>query len=83
MNSQAKSKSSGLSFEEAVSRLEEIVAQMESGTKDLDSMVRLFEEGRKLSELCNARLAAIERKVETLSKQADGSVKAEPFSEEF
>ncbi|MBQ9726082.1 MAG: exodeoxyribonuclease VII small subunit [Kiritimatiellae bacterium] len=70
------------SFEEAVKRLEEIVARMETGAEDLDAMVKDFEEGRALVDFCGARLAAIERKVEILTRRADGSAEAKPFAEE-
>ena len=70
------------SFEEAVRRLEEIVARMETGAEDLDAMVKDFEEGRALVDFCGKTLTAIERKVEILTRRADGSVSAEPFKEE-
>ena len=70
------------SFEEAVRRLEEIVARMETGAEDLDAMVKDFEEGRALVDFCGQKLTAIERKVEILTRRADGSVSAEPFKEE-
>lgn len=70
------------SFEEAVKRLEEIVARMETGAEDLDAMVKDFEEGRALVDFCGKKLTAIERKVEILTRRADGSVAAEPFKEE-
>ena len=41
-----------------------------------------FEEGRALVDFCGQKLTAIERKVEILTRRADGSVSAEPFKEE-
>ena len=70
------------SFEEAVRRLEEIVARMETGAEDLDAMVKDFEEGRALVDFCGKKLTAIERKVEILTRRADGSAAPEPFKEE-
>ena len=70
------------SFEEAVKRLEEIVARMETGAEDLDAMVKDFEEGRALVDFCGRKLTAIERKVEILTRRADGSAEAKPFAEE-
>ena len=69
------------SFEEAVARLERLVARMESGAEDLDAMVKSFEEGQELVAYCNARLAAVERRVEILARKADGSIAAEPFGD--
>ena len=70
------------SFEEAVKRLEEIVARMEAGAEDLDAMVKDFEEGRALVDFCGRKLTAIERTVEILTRRADGSAEAKPFAEE-
>lgn len=69
------------SFEEAVKRLEEIVARMEAGAEDLDAMVKSFEEGQSLVKFCGEKLSAIERKVEILARRADGTVGAEPFDD--
>ena len=69
------------SFEEAVARLERLVARMESGAEDLDAMVKSFEEGQSLVKFCGEKLSAIERKVEILARRADGSVAAEPFGD--
>ncbi len=80
--SKTETKKEPASFEEAVKRLEEIVARMETGAEDLDAMVKDFEEGRALVDFCGKKLAAIERKVEILTRRADGSVAAEPFAEE-
>ena len=70
-----------LSFEKAVERLEAIVETMESGGAGLDAMVASFEEGQKLVKFCSAKLAEIERKVEILTKGANGKAKVEPFDE--
>ncbi len=81
-SSRAAAKEPATSFEEAVERLEKLVARMESGTESLDAMVASFEEGRRLVEYCNRKLAAVERRIELLTRQPDGSVRAEPFPEE-
>ena len=80
MKSEEK-KTEDLSFEKAVSRLEVIVREMESGSADLDAMVKLFEEGQKLVKLCTGKLSAIERKVEILTKGEGGKITTEPFEE--
>ena len=69
-------------FESALKTLEEIVAQLESGDLSLDRALELFEEGVKLSRFCNAKLEEAERKVETLIKSADGTMKEAPFAPE-
>jgi len=69
-------------FEAALERLEEIVKELESGELPLEQSLKLFEEGIKLSRICNKRLEEAERKVEILLKDKNGSIKAEPFEEE-
>ena len=69
------------SFERSLERLEAIVAEMESGNLDLDLMIQRFEEGQKLIALCQTRLTEVERRVEALVKNADGTVTTAPFSE--
>ena len=68
-------------FEKALERLEEIATAMESGDLGLEKMVAAFEEGQKLVKLCSSRLNEVEKKIEMLVKQADGSTKAEPFAD--
>ncbi len=69
-------------FEAALTRLEEIVQELEKGDIPLDQSLKLFEEGIRLSRICNKRLEDAERKVEILMKDRDGAIKAEPFEEE-
>ena len=57
------------SFEEALSRLEEIVQALEDGDAELDRTLSLFEEGVKLSKLCHKRLESAEKKIEILVKK--------------
>ena len=70
-----------MKFEDNLKKLEALVARMESGAEDLDAMVKSFEEGQELVAYCNARLAAVERKVEILARKADGAVEAAPFED--
>jgi exodeoxyribonuclease VII small subunit len=67
------------SFEESLTKLEEVVTQLERGDLSLDDAVRLFEEGSRLSVLCRQQLEEAEGRVEILMKQRDGAMKREPF----
>lgn len=67
-----------LTFEQALDRLETIVAQMEDGTLGLDDLMARFEEGQALVAFCGARLNEVEKKIEVLQKKGD-SVEAKPF----
>jgi exodeoxyribonuclease VII small subunit len=69
-------------FESALKSLEDIVVQLEAGDLTLDRALELFEEGIKISGFCSAKLEEAERKVETLIKTADGTMKEIPFSED-
>jgi exodeoxyribonuclease VII small subunit len=69
-------------FEQALKRLEEIVADLEKGELPLEKALELFEEGMKISRLCGERLEEAERKVETLIKDGQGSLKEEPLQED-
>ncbi|MBZ5538244.1 MAG: exodeoxyribonuclease VII small subunit [Acidobacteriia bacterium] len=75
-------KSKNQDFESAIKRLEEIVAQLESGDLQLEKSLELFEEGIKLSRFCHTKLDEAERKVEILLKNAEGELKRTPFEEE-
>lgn len=69
-------------FEAALARLEEIVQELEKGDLPLEQSLKLFEEGIKLSRICNSRLEEAERKVEILMKDKNGNVTAQAFKEE-
>ncbi len=71
-----------LSFEQMMSRLEEITAELESGELPLEKAIERYEEGVKCYKECHRILAGAEKKVEILTKSADGSLEAEPFEEE-
>ncbi len=66
-------------FEEALTRLEAIVTEMERGQIDLETMIRRFEEGQRLVALCEKKLNEVERKIERLVK-TDSDVTVEPLT---
>ena len=57
-----------LTFEEAVNRIDEIVASLEKGDAQLDKSLSLFEEGVKLIQTCGTMLDTAEQKVVSLQK---------------
>ncbi len=67
-------------FEDALNKLEKIVSQLEDGDISLEDSLKLFEEGIRLSRICNQKLDEVEKKVEILIKGEDGSIKAKPFT---
>ncbi|UCE37251.1 MAG: exodeoxyribonuclease VII small subunit [Thermoplasmata archaeon] len=69
------------SFEEALKRLEDIVSSLETGSLTLDESLGKFEEGVKLSRLCNKKLKETQQKVEKLV-QKDNDILTEPITTE-
>ncbi|MDO5388023.1 MAG: exodeoxyribonuclease VII small subunit [Clostridia bacterium] len=60
------------SFEEALSRLEEIAEEMEKGETGLENSVKLYKEGVELSVYCSDILNKAEQQVSELKESADG-----------
>ncbi len=58
-----------MKYEDAVSRLEEIVEALESGDKSLDESMKLFEEGTKLCSYCNELLINAKQKITDISEE--------------
>ena len=50
-----------LTFEQAVSRIDEIVTSLEKGDAELEKSLLLFEEGVKLIEVCGTMLDKAEQ----------------------
>ncbi len=57
------------SFEEAVARLEEIVATLEAGNLPLDDCLRQFEQAVALSRHCAGQLEAAEAQIQVLTTE--------------
>jgi len=61
-----------INLEKALTDLEEIVEELESGDLPLEKAMKKFEEGIKLTRNCQAALKEAEQKVEILLKSAGG-----------
>ena len=68
-----------MSFELAMSRLEEIVGKLDSGKATLDESLKLYEEGIALVRLCSERLDSAEQKIKLVKASADGNFFEEDF----
>lgn len=79
---EAETKTSELSFEQAMDRLEWIVSRLEGGEVPLETAIELFQEGMQLSRLCGSKLEAVEHKIEQLIETEQGLQK-KPFAEAF
>ncbi len=78
-NSPAKAGS--LPFEEALKKLEAIVATMESEDLPLETLLAKYEEGTRLARTCQEKLAEAELKIRQLEKTATGEMKLKPLAQ--
>lgn len=58
-----------LNFEQALTRLEEVVRTLEEGNLPLEEGLAAFEEGTTLSRLCQQRLDQAEKRIEELAEK--------------
>ena len=65
-------------FEELMVKLEEITNKLEKEQLSLDESVKLFEEGMKISKVCNSKLEDAEKRITILINQ-NGEIKEENF----
>ena len=75
-----KSEVSGLSFEQAVAELEQIVQRLERGDVALDQSIEIYERGEALKKHCEKLLGAAEARIEKIRLDRNGSaVGTEPL----
>ena len=77
---QTKSDFMELSFEEALSTLEKIIQQMESGDAPLDSLVTHYQNGVRMLKICRSKLNSAELKINEV-KEIDGELCEKNFEE--
>ena len=70
---------SKMTFEEALSSLENIVEKMDNGELSLDAALSSFEEAVKLVKYCNSELEKAEQRVRILIESTDGTISDAPF----
>lgn len=58
-----------ISFNKALTRLEEIVARLEDPNLDLEEGLKLLEEGVSLHKLCKSKLTQANAKIATILKE--------------
>ncbi len=69
----------GLSFEQAMKELEEIVRRLEAGGGDLESAIGDYLRGTALQQHCQKRLNDAKLRIEAIVKAQDGSLGLQPF----
>ena len=62
----------GLTFEDALRALEDVVRKLESGEVPLDESISLYERGEQLRRHCQARLDAAHARIEKIVAAPDG-----------
>ena len=73
-------KAGSLPFEEALKKLETIVAAMEGEDLPLESLLAKYEEGTRLARTCQEKLAEAELKIQELEKSAAGEMRLKPLA---
>ncbi|MSS19886.1 exodeoxyribonuclease VII small subunit [Pseudoramibacter porci] len=68
-------------FDEKISRLEEIVAEMSSDQLSLEKSVKLYEEGMTLLKKCEDDLKSAEGKIALLTNNQSGYSELEEITE--
>lgn len=69
-----------LNFESALEQLQTTVKKLESGELSLEDSLKHFEEGIKLTRLCQEHLSTAEQRVEILTKaHPSGEIEVQPF----
>ncbi|MFZ3577139.1 exodeoxyribonuclease VII small subunit [Virgibacillus sp. DJP39] len=70
-----------LSFEEAMEDLEKIVEQLEEGDVPLEKAITFYQDGMKLSKLCNDKLVNVQEKMTKIMNE-QGELKPFDLQEE-
>ncbi|MEX0976106.1 MAG: exodeoxyribonuclease VII small subunit [Woeseia sp.] len=68
-----------LNLEKSLEQLESLIDELESGDLPLDTAMKKFEEGVKLTRSCQSALKDAEQRVEILLKSAGGEETLEDF----
>ena len=68
----------GMSFEDALAELEQIVRRLEAGQVKLDEAILSYERGALLKQHCERKLNEAQQRVERIVIGADGAIATEP-----
>ncbi|CAM4046546.1 exodeoxyribonuclease VII small subunit [Bacillus manliponensis] len=66
-----------LSFEEAITKLEQLVSKLEQGDVPLEEAISYFKEGMELSKLCDEKLKNVQEQMAVILGE-DGELR--PFT---
>lgn len=68
-----------LTFEEQLSQVEALIAQMEAGGLSLEDSVKRYEEGLQMLSALEKELASAQQRLTVLRKNQDGTETEEPL----
>jgi len=68
----------GMSFEDALAELEQIVRGLEAGQVKLDEAILSYERGAQLKQHCERKLNEAQQRVERIVIGPNGAISAEP-----
>ncbi|MFC7060583.1 exodeoxyribonuclease VII small subunit [Halobacillus seohaensis] len=55
-----------LTFEEAMKELEQLVEKLETGEVPLEKAIEYYQDGMKLSKICNEKLGNVEKQMQQI-----------------
>jgi exodeoxyribonuclease VII small subunit len=70
-----------VTFEQAMSELEEIVHVLEDSRLPLEELVEKYERGAGLLRICQKRLNAAQQRIELITRAGSDAPRLEPFPE--
>ncbi len=68
-----------ISFEEALSKIENIVYDLENNDIPLEKSIQLYKQGMELSLICREKLNGMEEEVKILQKDINGRFSQKTF----
>lgn len=68
-----------ISFEEALSKIENIVYDLENNDIPLEKSIQLYKQGMELSLICREKLNGMEEEVKLLQKDINGRFSQKTF----
>jgi len=66
-------------YEEAITRLEKIIEQLEKGDLTLEQSLEFFEEGVRLTKICSKILDEADAKIQVLTRDLNGDFSFKDF----
>ena len=66
-------------FEDYLAEVEQVVAELEEGDVDLEKSLEKYEAGIKALKKCYEILSGMEKKIEVLTKDAEGNLATKPM----